>query len=115
VEHSEPFVIGRYGTRENPPQFMHPCSIAVDVNDDIYVADSKNARVQILSLNGDPVRKPIDLGKNFQPSSITVNSDRHVFVSDSHVVRAYSSNGRFNILIYQSRIFSCIYSTRTFP
>ena len=94
VEHSEPLMIGHYGTNESSPQFMHPCSIAIDVQDKIYVADSQNARVQILSLNGSPVRKPIDLGNNFQPSSIAVSSSRHVFVSDSRVVRAYSSSGR---------------------
>ena len=93
VERSESLTIGHYGTHETSPQFVHPCGITIDINDDIYVADMKNARVQILSLNGIPVQKPINLGKNFHPSSIIVNSTRHVFVTDSHVVRAYSSNG----------------------
>jgi DNA-binding beta-propeller fold protein YncE len=104
VEHSELLMIGRYGTHENSPQFIHPSSIAIDVNDEIYVADTKNARVQILSLNGIPVRKPIDLGKNFQPSSIAVNSARHIFVSDSHIVRGYSSNGNLILLIFSAYI-----------
>ena len=95
VEHSKPLIIGRYGTQENPPQFINPCSVAIDDDDAIYIADSKNSRVQILSLNGNPLRKPIDLGKNFQPSSVTVNSNRHVFVTDSCLVRVYSFNGRF--------------------
>lgn len=97
VEHSEPLIIGRYGAHENPPQFIHPCGVTIDDDDAIYIADSKNSRVQILSLNGKPLRKPIDLGKNFQPLSIAVNSNRHVFVTDSRLVRVYSSNGRFDI------------------
>ena len=103
VERSESLIIGHYGTHETSPRFIHPCGITIDINDGIYVADMKNARVQILSLNGIPVRKPIDLSKNFQPSSITVNSIHHVFVTDSHVVRAYSSNGellRYILPIY---------------
>lgn len=99
VQHSEPLIIGLYGVNENPPQFAHPCGIAIDVNDAIYIADLRNSRVQILSLNGNPLRKPIDLGKNFQPSSITVNCDRHVFVTDSRLVRVYSANGRFGIVV----------------
>ena len=93
VEPTEPRSIGRYGTLDNPAQFKYPRGIAIDINDELYVADSKNSRVQLMSLDGNPVRKPIYLGKNFHPTSLTVSLDRQVFISDSHVVRVYSSSG----------------------
>ncbi|XP_028408454.1 uncharacterized protein LOC114531021 [Dendronephthya gigantea] len=103
VEPTEPRSIGRYGTLENPPQFKYPRGVAIDINNELYVADSKNSRVHVISLNGKPVRKPIYLGKNFHPTSLAVSLDRHVFISDSHVVRVYSSNGellRYILPIY---------------
>lgn len=98
VEQTEPLIIGGYGTHDNPPQFINPCSIAIDVNDHIYAADSKNGRVQVLALCGNPVRKPIYVGKKFQPSSVAVSSDGQVFICDSHLIRVYVS-GKLIILL----------------
>ena len=85
-------IIGRKGKKSDPPNFMFPCSVALDQDGNIYVADSRNRRVQILQMDGDALRKPIEFGR-FQPSAVAVSKNGKCFISDSYVVRAYSPQG----------------------
>lgn len=93
IERTEPLVIGCKGEKSDPPNFRFPCSIALDQHDNIYIADSRNRRVQVLHIDGSPARKPIEVG-NFQPCAIAVSSTGKIFISNSHLIRIYSSDGK---------------------
>ena len=84
-------------------QFFNPAGIAIDSNDNIYVADSKNSRVQIFTSDGTYLNKFEGFNSGVdgfrQPIDIAINSTGHIYVAD----RLYSSILIFNSdLIYQS-------------
>ncbi len=74
------------GTRENG-EFLAPTNVAVDRNGFIYVSDTWNYRVQVLSPDGKFVRafgaqgdRP---GEFIRPKGIAVDSEGHVYVADA--------------------------------
>ena len=84
-------------------QFFNPAGIAIDSNDNIYVADSKNSRVQIFTSDGTYLNKFEGFNSGVdgfrQPIDIAINSTGHIYVAD----RLYSSILIFNSdLVYQS-------------
>ena len=81
---------GSYGTGE--AQFNHPCGVAVDQQDYIYISDSKNNRVQKFDGEGHYVKEYT--GRNHaslnQPMGVSVSNGK-VFVVDR-------GNGRIVVL-----------------
>jgi len=73
-------------------QFNFPCSVAVDNNEDLYVADIWNNRVQVLDYNGSYSRKWGSAGSaagQFQsPAGLDVDGRGRVWVTERDGARA---------------------------
>lgn len=83
---------GSYGTGE--AQFNHPCGVAVDKQNFMYVSDSKNNRIQKFDNEGHFVKEysgnEVKNGALSQPMGITVGTEK-IFVVDR-------GNGRIVVL-----------------
>lgn len=91
--------IGRPGAE--PGEFNRPTYLAL-VDDELFVADTLNARIQILNAeSGDPVaefgRRGLYQGQFVRPKGIAVDGEGHVYVADSYVdhLLVYDRSGRF--------------------
>ena len=73
--------------------FINPVSAAVDADDNIYVADSDNHRVQCLSPNGKFVRS-YNVGST--PLSVALDSQGRIYVScpEGNFVKVFAKNGK---------------------
>lgn len=69
------------GTGTGPLQFRQPCGLAVGSGQELFVADTWNHRIQILTRDGQ-YRGQL-LGNFFSPRGVAVARDGTVFVSDS--------------------------------
>ena len=80
-----------------PGQFNYPQDIAFDSNDNIYVADGNNARIQVFTSSGD-YSYSIDTGTNgiLYPASIAIDSNDNVYVTGSKHVRVFTAQGNFS-------------------
>ena len=80
--------------------FKYPYGVAVNVRDEIVVADQCNHRVQVFDSNGTFLRSFGHKGKNagefIYPIGIAINKDRNIFVADNnnHRVQILSWEGR---------------------
>lgn len=80
-------------------QFMGPRGIAVDIQGDVYVADTFNHRIQKFGSNGDFNRAWGEMGameEQFkEPNDILFDGDR-ILIADTwnHRIQAYDLNGR---------------------
>ena len=80
-------------------QFNRPWGIAIDGNDDIYVADWGNDRVQKFSPEGEFLMRFgstfDDGGKLSRPSAVAVDRDGDVYVTDwgNNRVQIYYADG----------------------
>src|SRR5271157_1915390 len=106
---TEPFtadvVMGGAGTQ--PGQFQAPRQIARAADGSLYVADSRNNRIQHLSLSGQvlaewgsfaDVTKGAAPGGTFnEPWGVAVGADGNVFVADTwnHRIQEFTSDGKF--------------------
>jgi predicted membrane-bound mannosyltransferase/DNA-binding beta-propeller fold protein YncE len=98
-------VIGQAGTE--PGQFNGPRGIAIAPNGDIYVADSRNHRIQQFDANGQLIRawgtfSGLDIsnaapGTFNEPWGVAVGPDGSVYVSDTwnHRIQKFSAEGEF--------------------
>jgi tripartite motif-containing protein 71 len=90
---------GSYGAGDG--EFHYPCGIAINTTGAVYVADSGNYRVQILSPDGTFIKKWGLFGTgngNFsQPEGIAINGTGHVYVGDTfnHRIQVFSPDGTF--------------------
>jgi len=77
--------IGHRGT--GPGEFNFPTNIAVDEEGNLYVVDTGNFRVQILSPEGKHIRtigKLGDVAGSFaRPKGIGIDSEGHIYVADA--------------------------------
>ena len=75
-------------------RFKQPCAVAVGPDDELFVADTWNHRVQVLSQRGDFVREWT--AHLYAPRGIAVNIDGDVFVADTgnHRIVRFSSTGQ---------------------
>ncbi len=92
-------VWGQKGT--SPGQFNEPRGLAVDASGNLYVVDSKNDRIQKLSLDGKPLmswgQEGKDPGQFKDPCGIAVGPDGSIYVADTwnHRIQKFDANGRF--------------------
>src|SRR5271157_109928 len=98
-------VMGGAGTQ--PGQFQAPRQIARAADGSLYVADSRNNRIQHLSLSGQvlaewgsfaDVTKGAAPGGTFnEPWGVAVGADGNVFVADTwnHRIQEFTSDGKF--------------------
>ncbi len=97
VELPAPRVIGGPGT--GPAQFAEPRGVAAGATGSIYVADSKNSRIQVLDANGGFQRvlgsRGPGEGQVNEPSGAAVAPGGEVFVADTwnHRVARFGPNG----------------------
>ena len=73
--------IGSQGS--GPGQFSGPCAVAFapDEDEDMYVADHSNSRIQIFNANG-VYQREFGKGQVSNPLDIIFTTDRHVLVAD---------------------------------
>lgn len=95
------------GTGAQPGQFNAPRGIKVAPDGSIYVADSRNHRVQHLSATGevlhiwgyfaDRSKGEAPGGSFYEPWDVAVAADGSVFVSDTwnHRIQKFTPNGQF--------------------
>lgn len=77
-QHNHISIIGKYGTSEGG--FDLPESIAIDLNNDLYVLD--NNGIQIFNPYGDFVKK-LDAGLGINKASAITVSDNHMYIFDA--------------------------------
>ena len=92
------------GMRSVPLQFDFPCSVASHKGL-IYVADRNNCRVLVFDSLGELSREPIEFG-NTGPVAIAVNKRGNIVVTDSQIIKVFSSDGAL------SHNFLPVYSKR---
>ena len=90
---------GEYGVSQ-PGSFLSPQHLAFDSEDNLYVTDLGNARVQKFDSNGDFISEWGSMGSGFgqfgYPTGIAV-SEEFVFVTDNrnHNIQKFSLDGEF--------------------
>ena len=89
------------GPGPGPGQFAEPRGVAADGSGNIYVADSKNSRIEVLDPNGAYLRalgsKGPGEGQLNEPSGVTVGPDGEVIVADTwnHRVARFGPGGEW--------------------
>ena len=103
IELSANLIVGEYGSEQG--QFYSPRGIAVAPSGDIYVADSRNHRIQQFTAEGKPVRSwgsystlessTAPIGTFNEPWGVAVGPDGSVYVTDTwnHRVQKFSATG----------------------
>jgi DNA-binding beta-propeller fold protein YncE len=89
---------GKKGTGNG--EFLSPCSIAVDSDTYVYVADCDNNRIQKFDSYGNFITKWGSKGKEkgqFTPVGIAVSPEGHVFIADNYYnrIQIFDSSGQF--------------------
>jgi hypothetical protein len=81
------------------PSVLGPFAVAVDSEDNVYVADSQNNRIQKFAGNGTYITDftPKDDNKEFSLREIAVDYYDNIFISDikNDVIMKFASNGTF--------------------
>ncbi|MDT8068729.1 MAG: SMP-30/gluconolactonase/LRE family protein [Terriglobia bacterium] len=88
----------------DPGQFAWPTGVAVDSDDNLYVTDTLNDRVEIFDADGNFIStfgKNCDAPGCFQrPKGIAIDSDGHIWVTDTMAARVQVFNRKGQLLIY---------------
>ncbi|MBN1356405.1 TIGR03663 family protein [bacterium] len=101
--------IGRFGSGKG--QFNEPKGITVDKEGNIYVADSKNARIQKFSPGGEVLTTWGVYGEGEgqfnSPTGVTADSRGFIYVADTwnHRIQKFDSDGKFIFAFGDSSIF----------
>jgi len=84
-----------------PGQFAEPRGVAADASGNIYVADTKNSRIEILDPNGNFLRaigtKGNGDGQLNEPCGVAIGSDGTIYVADTwnHRVARFGPGGEW--------------------
>lgn len=82
-------------------EFRFPFLITLDKNNDLYIVDVINTRVQVLNPQGLFVTFiggwGVEKGEFFRPKGVAVDKNNRVYVSDSYmgVIQVFNSTGEF--------------------
>jgi DNA-binding beta-propeller fold protein YncE len=84
-------------------QFFLPLGISIDSQDNVYVADAMNKRIQKFDSNGNFITKwgEVKLGEGWSdvqfvyPKGIASDSSGNVYVADTERIQKFDSNGNF--------------------
>lgn len=99
---------------DNNTDFCYPFGLAVDRNDNIYIADAGNGRIQVYHQSGYYLRtigeSGRDKGEMFCPRDVAVCELGKVYVADSgnHRVQVFDSNGDFLHIIGRQGISAAL-------
>ena len=103
-------LINKFGGRGSKNgQFEYPCDLAFDDNNDLYVTDSHNHRVQKFDTHGNYLLqfggKGVNKGKLQYPIGITTHSGK-VYVADrqNNRISIFQNNGKFCTVIGQQHL-----------
>jgi DNA-binding beta-propeller fold protein YncE len=97
--------LGKPGS--NAGEFRYPATLAFGPEQELYVVDVLNTRVQALDLQGKPLvsvgKWGVLPGQFFRPKGVAVAPNGFVFVSDSYlgVVQLFGSDARFMAVLGQ--------------
>jgi DNA-binding beta-propeller fold protein YncE len=84
---------------DNLPSIIGPFAVAVDSEDNVYVADSQNNRIQKFTENGRYITDliPKDITKEFNIREIAVDDNDNILISDIKydAIMKFTSNGTF--------------------
>ena len=101
--------LDRWGTKGSEPGMLDgPTGIAFDANDDLYVVDSLNSRVQVFTKSGDFLRTWGSAGDSEgefnRPWGITIDREGAVYVADwgNHRVQKFGPDGEY-LMTFGSR------------
>ncbi|MES9991786.1 MAG: NHL repeat-containing protein [Candidatus Thiodiazotropha sp.] len=89
----------------NQGEFRYPATITVNNENETYVVDVFNTRVQVLNQKGNFLVSVgswgVTPGHLFRPKGVAIENDGQILVSDSYlgVVQLYNSDTRFNAVI----------------
>ena len=94
--------LAQWGTKGSGPGMLNgPAGIAFDANDDLYVVDSLNNRVQVFTKNGEFLKtwgSPGSADGEFnRPWGIAIDGEGAVYVADwgNHRVQKFSPDGEY--------------------
>ena len=96
--------LGKRGTRDG--EFQNPVSVCVDDEGRVIVADCRNHRVQVLSLDGEPLFRFGDSGpeKLNRPSGCIYHENKFIVSDwDDKSVKFYDKTGKFLYKIREPR------------
>ena len=78
---------GKNHTLSDPGNFSYPTNVALDADNNLYVTDSFNNRVEIFDADGNFIRQFGKAGDRpgtlFRPKGIAIDVDGHVWVADA--------------------------------
>ncbi len=100
-------VVGEEG--EALRQFQYPFKMAAGGNNDLFVVDVINARVQVLTATGKPVGSigsyGADLGQLYRPTGVAVDREQNIWVADAvlGVVQIFTPLGAFRDVLRDER------------
>jgi DNA-binding beta-propeller fold protein YncE len=90
---------GSHGTGKD--QFRYPFFVALDKEQNLYVVDVINTRVQVLNSEGlfiaEIGRWGVEKGEFFRPKGVAIDKSNRVYVSDSYmgVIQVFEASGEF--------------------
>ena len=78
---------GKNHTLTDPGNFSYPTNVALDADNNLYVTDSFNSRVEVFDADGNFIRQFGKAGDRpgtlFRPKGIAIDADGHVWVADA--------------------------------
>jgi len=93
--------VGKKHTLTEPGQFAAPTNVALDADNNLYVTDMFNNRVEVFDPDGNFIRawgKAGDRPGYFsRPKGIAIDADGHVWVADAmqDIIQCYTAEGQF--------------------
>jgi DNA-binding beta-propeller fold protein YncE len=95
------YMTGWGGHGKNLGEFRYPATIAADPDNNVFVVDVMNARVQTFDPLGNDAREiggwGVNPGKLFRPKGVAVDPKGRIYVSDSYmeIVQVFDHRGTF--------------------
>src|SRR5581483_4519976 len=78
---------GKGHTLTDPGNFSVPTNVALDADNNLYVSDSYNSRIEVFDADGNFIRQFGKAGDRpgtlFRPKGIAIDADGHVWVADA--------------------------------